>query len=161
MSGMADSATRYSGQATIVVKYNERTDDYTAKIKGPGGTHVVKNLHLSPHEKRTIAVDGPVAFDGIAHVALSFADHDLFDTGADSGEGGSGWLILRKKPAGMTRESSAIGKRVEIAPSYDLWMRGARYGEIRSEKNGVYAVKMDHPGVKKLAKIRVEDVKFI
>lgn len=38
----------------------------------------------------------------------------------------------------------AIGKRVQISPGLDLWMRGARYGEIKNvSKNGVYTIQLD------------------
>lgn len=57
------------------------------------------------------------------------------------------------------------GKRVEIAPGYDLWMRGARYGQVHSvyTRNGrtLVAVKMDHPQVRKLARLPIEDVTII
>jgi hypothetical protein len=53
------------------------------------------------------------------------------------------------------------GTRVEIAPHLDLWMRGARYGTVVSVKDGIARVRMDHPQVKVLAKIKVEDLKVI
>jgi hypothetical protein len=54
--------------------------------------------------------------------------------------------------------------RVEIAPHYDLWMRGARFGtvirEYRSPRTGknMVAVKMDHPQVRKLVRLPADDV---
>ncbi len=54
--------------------------------------------------------------------------------------------------------------RVEIHPKFDLWMRGARFGEVqreyRSPKTGarMVAVKMDHPQVKRLFRCLAEDV---
>lgn len=54
--------------------------------------------------------------------------------------------------------------RVEIAPHYDLWMRGARYGEVireyKSRKTGrnIVLVKMDHPQVRKPIRVLAEDV---
>jgi len=64
--------------------------------------------------------------------------------------------------AGSTTKNPIVGRRVEIHPRYDLWMRGAKYGNIQSvSKDGKIAyVKMDHPGVKKLAGILVEDLTF-
>lgn len=50
------------------------------------------------------------------------------------------------------------GIRVEIAPHYDLWMRGARYGVVRSVTDGIVAVKMDHPGVRRLFRCSINDV---
>ena len=51
------------------------------------------------------------------------------------------------------------GTRIELPVHYDLWMRGARFGEVRGyrqSKPGVSAylmVKMDHPGVKRMVKL--------
>ena len=58
-----------------------------------------------------------------------------------------------------------LGKRVEIGPHYDLWMRGARFGKVHSVyvRNGrtLVAVKMDHPRVRKLARLPIGDVTII
>jgi uncharacterized protein (DUF736 family) len=57
--------------------------------------------------------------------------------------------------------------RVEIAPHYDLWMRGAQYGtavrEYYSQKLGrnMVAVRMDHPQIKKLFRCAADEVKVI
>lgn len=57
--------------------------------------------------------------------------------------------------------------RVEIAPHYDLWMQGARFGtvirEYKSRKNGrnVVLVQMDHPQVKRPVRIYADDVTVI
>ena len=53
--------------------------------------------------------------------------------------------------------------RVEIAPHYDLWMRGARYGTVLREYRGksgrnIVVVKMDHPQVRKPIRIFADDV---
>lgn len=59
-----------------------------------------------------------------------------------------------------------IGHRVEIAPHYDLWMQGARFGTIKSFRRSVDGksiiarIKMDHPQVKTLARIPVDDLRF-
>lgn len=55
------------------------------------------------------------------------------------------------------------GMRVEIAPHYDLWMRGARFGVVRkvyTDARGIelVAVRMDHPQVRKLARMPSHDV---
>lgn len=96
---MSDTATRYSGLATISIRYNESTDNYTAKIKGPAGTHAVRGIGLSPHDKRTISADGAEAFDKVAHAALSFAESDNFETGGETNRAGNGWEISRRKPS--------------------------------------------------------------
>ncbi len=55
-----------------------------------------------------------------------------------------------------------VGKRVELHPGTDLWMRGARYGTVHSVgKDGHVRVKMDHPGVKKLVRTPADRIKFI
>lgn len=56
-----------------------------------------------------------------------------------------------------------VGARIEIPVHYDLWMRGARYGTVVGlawERNGAgekivkaIRVKMDHPQVKRLARV--------
>lgn len=52
-----------------------------------------------------------------------------------------------------------IGRRIEIPVHYDMWMRGARHGEIRSfhpGKDGISAyvkVKLDHPQAKRQQKV--------
>ena len=52
-----------------------------------------------------------------------------------------------------------IGQRIEIPVHYDLWMRGARFGEITAFRNGkdgtsdYYLVKIDHPQVRKRLKL--------
>lgn len=60
----------------------------------------------------------------------------------------------RKNP-----RSSLIGVQVELSPHLDLWMRGARFGKIRSVKDGIASVKMDHPEIRKLQRISLEDLR--
>lgn len=68
--------------------------------------------------------------------------------------------------SGLTREPYAeeeespikIGHRVEISPNYDLWMKGAKQGIIKSIKEKIARVKMDHPEVKTQLKIPVSDL---
>lgn len=67
------------------------------------------------------------------------------------------------KPIVEKRAAPLIGQRVEIAPHYDLWMRGARMGvvsRVYTDARGVemVAVKMDHPQVRKLARMPSHDV---
>lgn len=64
-----------------------------------------------------------------------------------------------------TRKGSFIGQRIEIGPHLDLWMRGARFGEIVQQSTAHapgelmrLRVRMDHPQVKRLAVIRVADI---
>ena len=96
---MSDTATRYSGLATVSIRYHEILNNYTAKIKSPAGTHTVRGVGLSTHDKRTISADGAEAFDKIAHAALSFAESDNFETGGETNKAGSGWEVSRRKPS--------------------------------------------------------------
>lgn len=53
----------------------------------------------------------------------------------------------------------AIGQCVEIPVHYDMWMRGARFGEIVSYHEGkpgrsaFIKVRLDHPQVRRLFKV--------
>jgi hypothetical protein len=67
---------------------------------------------------------------------------------------------------GHKRRASAphymVGKRVELHPGMDLWMRGARYGTIHSvSRDGTYKLRMDNPHVRRLVRVRPEDVTVI
>lgn len=53
------------------------------------------------------------------------------------------------------------GCRVELSPSYDLWMQGARFGEVTSVGDEMASVRMDHPQVKRILRIPVKDLKRI
>lgn len=54
------------------------------------------------------------------------------------------------------------GKRVELHPGCDLWMRGARFGEITNvSADGVVSVKMDHKQVKRIQKLPRDRVTLI
>ena len=73
-------------------------------------------------------------------------------------------------PAKFTTKSPLVGKRVEIAPHYDLWMRGARHGVIHSvsvpratlaAQPDLVRLKMDHPQVKRLIRVYLDDVKYV
>ena len=60
-----------------------------------------------------------------------------------------------------------IGARVEIPVHYDMWMRGARFGEVtgfRHGKNGTSAyifVKLDHPQAKRRLKVWALDWEYM
>lgn len=51
-----------------------------------------------------------------------------------------------------------VGHRVEIHPGYDLWMQGARFGQVVKINGSVAVVRMDHPGVRKFHCFPVEDL---
>jgi len=54
-----------------------------------------------------------------------------------------------------------IGRRVELHPGHDLWMRGARYGTVRKVEGDTLVIKMDHSAVKKLVRVRKDRVTLI
>lgn len=59
----------------------------------------------------------------------------------------------------MIDRNTPKGTRIEIPVHYDMWMRGARFGEIRGyrqSKPGISAyllVKMDHPQIRRCLKL--------
>lgn len=58
-------------------------------------------------------------------------------------------------------KKNPVGKRIELHPGCDLWMRGARYGEVVGvEKDGTLKIKMDHPSVRKLVRLPPDRVTF-
>jgi hypothetical protein len=56
-------------------------------------------------------------------------------------------------------QSALVGKRIEIPVHYNLWMQGARFGEVTAFRHGkdghsdYVLVKMDHPQVKRRLKL--------
>lgn len=74
-----------------------------------------------------------------------------------------------------TTKHRCVGKRVQIPAYTDLWMRGARFGTIARVIEGsgnfvdprdprgatVFVVKMDHPQVRKSARVIADDCSFI
>jgi hypothetical protein len=59
-----------------------------------------------------------------------------------------------------------IGQRIEIPVHYDMWMRGARFGEITAFRHGKpgqsdhYLIKMDHPQIRRRLKLWRGDWEF-
>ena len=51
-----------------------------------------------------------------------------------------------------------MNKRVEIPAHLDLWMQGARYGKVVGVAGDIAAIKMDNPNVKRIVRLRVEDL---
>ena len=50
-----------------------------------------------------------------------------------------------------------LGARVEIPAHFDLWMRGARFGNVCSVNARFVRVKMDHARVRRQVRINRED----
>ena len=74
-----------------------------------------------------------------------------------------------------TTNHPAVGKRVEIPAYCDLWMRGARFGRVERVKLGTgdylqagdtrgadhFAIRMDHPQVKRLQWVIADDCRYL
>ena len=73
-----------------------------------------------------------------------------------------------------TTKSPAVGRRVEIPAYCDLWVRGARFGEVvRVIQGGSYfdpcdprgrtlfCVRMEHPQVTRLVRVIANDCRYI
>lgn len=73
-----------------------------------------------------------------------------------------------------TKNHPSVGKRVQIPAYCDLWMRGARFGTVERVIPGtgnyinprdprgatIFCVRMDHPSVKKLARVISDDCQY-
>lgn len=54
---------------------------------------------------------------------------------------------VKASPAGKNNQLGlAPGDRVQLHPATDLWMRGARYGEVVKVTNKSYHVRLDATG---------------
>jgi hypothetical protein len=74
-----------------------------------------------------------------------------------------------------TKNHPSVGKRIQIPAYSDLWMRGARFGTIErvalakgnyvqaGDVRGadIFAVKMDHPQVKRLCRFIADDCQYV
>lgn len=74
-----------------------------------------------------------------------------------------------------TTKHRAVGSRVEIPAYCDLWMRGARTGTVERVVEGkgnyldprdphgatLFCVRMDHPQVRRLARVIADDCRYI
>jgi hypothetical protein len=56
-----------------------------------------------------------------------------------------------------------IGRRVELKPHLDLWMRGARFGTIEHWEYSLRMlyIRLDHPHIKNLVRLHRDDVIFL
>ena len=72
---------------------------------------------------------------------------------AHSGEGPYGKI----NPA----HENFVGRRVELHPGHDLWMRGARYGKVVRVKGDTLSIRMDNKAVRSLVRVRKDRVTLI
>jgi hypothetical protein len=73
-----------------------------------------------------------------------------------------------------TKNHPCVGKRVQIPAYTDLWMRGARFGTVERVVVGtgnyldprdprgadIFVVRMDHPQVKRPARVFADDCSY-
>jgi len=87
-------AVRYSGNLTIRLTVNDRSDGWRVNI-AECGANVYRGTVGQPHSAR-VAIDAPEEYDAAARAALAFAEHDGMDmSGADVGD--SGFLVYRSR----------------------------------------------------------------
>lgn len=59
----------------------------------------------------------------------------------------------------MITQKTAKGTRIEIPVHYDMWMRGARFGEVRGFRHGkpgqsdYLLIRMDNPRIRRCLKL--------
>jgi len=110
---MSDTATRYSGQAKISIRYHDNGECYSATVTSPDGKKALKGIRLSPFDRSRISADGAEAFDKVARAAISFAEHEGLEAYADVKDNGEAEITRRapstrtpKVPKGVTRSRS-------------------------------------------------------
>lgn len=94
-----------SGGLKIDIKFNDRTDQYQAKVCAIRGRECETVYVRNPGEGATnahgrrIGVDDPRAYKAAAHAAISFARSSLQDEAAGNTRG-TGWHVAppRRKP---------------------------------------------------------------
>jgi hypothetical protein len=72
-----------------------------------------------------------------------------------------------RKGESLIKEHPSVGKRVEIHPGSDTWMRGARYGKVKrvvtrgGKTEEIAEVRMDHPRIRNLHRQYVGDLREV
>ena len=70
-------AKRYSGRLVVSVSFDDRRDSYKASVSEYG--HTVWSGRINAPRSGGGAVDSPLAYDGAARAALSFASNEAVD----------------------------------------------------------------------------------
>lgn len=95
---------RVSGRLKIELSFNDRTDQYKARIcpmvRGEKCETVYVKSHFGSRDYK--AVDSAAAYTKAAHAAITFAREDI-QSYADSTRSGSGWMIRKPRPAKRRR----------------------------------------------------------
>jgi hypothetical protein len=92
---VANKARRFSGRLKIELSYNDRTDQYKARlcpIKALSAR--CETVYVGKPRSMSTGVDAPSAYDSAARAAISFARPDIQEY-ADSDRRGTTWAISR------------------------------------------------------------------
>lgn len=90
------SAKRYCGRWVISITYQDKWSEYLCTITHDADRgHVVASVSVGEPKTLTHAVDSAIAYDNVAHAALSFESEKLGDSELDFTD--SGFRIRRKR----------------------------------------------------------------
>lgn len=85
-----------------------------------------------------------LTIDDERHLCHSCAQHEVKD------------IEARGQHLRANAHASFTGKRAQLHPGTDLWIRGARYGEVVGVTGNLYKIKLDTTG--KVVKVKPTDV---
>lgn len=91
---MANKARRFSGRLKIELNFNDRTNQYKARLCPVVKGERCETVFVGPPRHLTRAVDSPRAFDDTARAAISFASDGIQEY-AQSDRRGRTWAISR------------------------------------------------------------------
>lgn len=91
---MANKARRFSGRLKIELNYNNRTDQYKARLCPVVKGERCETVLVGRPRSMSTGVDAPSAYDSAARAAISFASSDIQDF-AQGDRRGNGWHISR------------------------------------------------------------------
>jgi hypothetical protein len=93
---------RISGQLKIQLSYNDRTDQYKARLCPVVRGERCETIYVGAPKHKTKAVDSAAAYSSAAHAAISFASDHIQDYAAPT-KTGSGWAIRKPRRANPRR----------------------------------------------------------
>lgn len=89
---MANKARRFSGRLKIELNFNDRTNQYKARLCPVVKGERCETVYVGPPRHLTRAVDSPRAYDDAARAAIAFSSDTIQNQAAYSG---SGYAISR------------------------------------------------------------------
>lgn len=99
---------------------------------------------------------------GLADNECQFSYSRHWTPGKSCGEdNGRGFDCFKCQARALIAEITAPGKRVELHPGHNLWIQGARCGQVKKVDGKHLLIKMDNPQVKRLVRVLVDNVKFL